>query len=120
MGRKQMNLLQGTLDVLVLSQEPVVPLCLVRAKPIGIMEMRDENEQDDKIIAVAADDPEYNHIRDVSELSPHRLKEVERFFLDYKLLEEKEVSIEKLHGRDEARRVIQESVRLYETEFGAA
>ncbi|MCZ6786243.1 MAG: inorganic diphosphatase [Planctomycetota bacterium] len=105
------------LDVLVLSQEPVVPLCLVRAKPIGIMEMRDEKGKDDKILAVSADDPEYNHIRDVSELSPHRMKEVERFFLDYKLLEDKEVTIEKLYGRDEARRVILEAVRLYEREF---
>ena len=102
---------------LVLSQEPVVPLCLVRAKPIGIMEMRDEKGKDDKILAVSADDPEYNHIRDVSELSPHRMKEVERFFLDYKILEDKEVTIEKLHGRDEARRVILEAVRLYEREF---
>ncbi|MHC4138230.1 MAG: inorganic diphosphatase [Planctomycetota bacterium] len=107
------------LDVLVLSQEPVVPLCLVRARPIGTMEMRDEKGRDDKVIAVSVDDPEYSHFRDVLELSPHRLKEVERFFLDYKQLEDKEVTVEKLYGRDEARRVILESIRLYEAEFGA-
>lgn len=106
------------LDVLVLGQEPVVPLCLVRAKPIGVMEMRDEMGRDDKVIAVSADDPEYNHFRDVLELSPHRLKEVERFFLDYKLLEDKEVTVEKLYGRDEARRVILESVQLYGEKYG--
>ena len=66
---------------------------------------------------VFTDDPEHNHLRDVSELSPHRLQEVERFFLDYKLLEDKEGTIENLYGRDEARRVILESVELYEKEF---
>ena len=47
------------LDVLVLGQAEVVPLCIVRAKAIGVMQMIDQNEEDDKIIAVHVDDPEY-------------------------------------------------------------
>jgi len=77
------------LDVLVLGQEPVVPLCILRAKAIGVMTMVDDKGPDDKIIAIHADDPEYAHYRDISELPPHRLVEVERFFLDYKVLEHK-------------------------------
>src|SRR3954447_19414961 len=71
------------LDVLVLGQEPVTPGVLMRARAIGVMRMRDDKGQDDKIIAVHEDDPEYQDYRDLSELPPHRLVEVERFFLDY-------------------------------------
>ena len=58
------------LDVLVLGDEPVVPQCLMRARAIGVMRMRDDKGQDDKIIAVHVDDAEYSHYRDVSELPP--------------------------------------------------
>src|SRR6266540_1213919 len=68
------------LDVLALGQEPVHPLCLVRCRPIGVITMADEKGQDDKIIAVQSDDPEYNHFRDISELPAHKLKELQRFF----------------------------------------
>src|SRR6188472_3872398 len=64
------------LDVLVLGQEEVVPLAIMFAKPIGVMKMRDQGEEDDKIIAVHAHDPEYNHYTSITELPPHRLTEV--------------------------------------------
>ncbi len=64
------------LDALVLGQEPVVPLCIVRARPIGVMAMTDEKGRDDKIIAVHADDPEYAVYQDIRDLPPHRLKEL--------------------------------------------
>jgi inorganic pyrophosphatase len=103
------------LDVLVLGQEPVVPLCVLRAKAIGVITMRDDKGQDDKIIAVHVDDPEYSHYRDVSELPPHRLKEMQRFFLDYKVLEDKSVDIDDLRGRIDAEHVIRDAIRLYRT-----
>jgi inorganic pyrophosphatase len=102
------------LDVLVLGQEPVVPLCVVRAKAIGIMTMVDDTGPDDKVIAIHADDPEYAHYRHISELSAHRLRELERFFLDYKTLERKRVSIEALRGREDAERVIEAAIALYQ------
>ena len=101
------------LDVLVLGQEPVVPLCVMRALAIGVLSMSDDKGRDDKIIAVHIDDPEYEHYRDTAELPPHRLKELERFFLDYKVLENKIVNIEDLLGRSHAEDAIREAVRLY-------
>jgi inorganic pyrophosphatase len=105
------------LDVLVLGQEPVVPLCVLRARAVGVMGMRDEKGQDDKIIAVHVDDPEFSHYTDISELPPHRLKELERFFLDYKVLEQKVVNVESLQGPAEAERVIHAAVALYRETF---
>jgi inorganic pyrophosphatase len=101
------------LDVLVLGQEPVLPLCILRAKAIGVLTMRDEKGQDDKVIAIHVDDPEYAHYRDIAELPPHRLRELERFFLDYKVLEHKSVNVEQFRGRLEAEHVIRDAARLY-------
>jgi len=101
------------LDVLVLGQEPVVPLCIVRARAIGVLTMSDEKGADDKIVAIHVDDPEYEHYRDIAELPPHRLRELERFFLDYKALENKIVNVEDFRGRREAEDVVRAAVRLY-------
>jgi inorganic pyrophosphatase len=102
------------LDVLVLGQEPVVPLCVLRARAIGVMRMSDDKGQDDKIIAIHVDDPEYADYVDIADLPPHRLRELERFFLDYKVLENKVVNIEAMRGRTDGERVIREAVRLYD------
>ena len=75
------------LDVLVLCQETVVPLTLIHARTIGLMTMIDAGKKDHKIIAVATNDPEYNSYREASEMPPHRLTMLRRFFQDYKLLE---------------------------------
>jgi inorganic pyrophosphatase len=75
--------------------------------------MRDEKGQDDKIIAVHVDDPEYAHYRDVSELSPHRVLELQRFFLDYKVLENKTVDLGALRGHADAEDVVRDAARLY-------
>ena len=103
------------LDVLVLGQEPVVPLCILRARAIGVLTMSDDKGSDDKIIAVHVDDPEYADYRDFSELPRHRLKEIQQFFLDYKVLENKTVDVEHLRGRPDAERVIRDAMRLYES-----
>jgi inorganic pyrophosphatase len=102
------------LDVLVLGQEIVTPLCIMRAKIIGVMRMQDQGEADDKLIAVHADDPEYSHYSSISELSPHRLTEVRRFFEDYKVLEHKKVVVETFFGREEAMAILNEAISLYQ------
>ena len=103
------------LDVLVLGQESVVPLCVMRARAIGVLAMSDDKGRDDKIIAVHVDDPEYEPYRDIAELPPHRLKELERFFLDYKVLEDKVVNVEDLRGHAPAEDIVRETARLYAT-----
>src|SRR3954452_12558708 len=101
------------LDVLVLGQEEVVPAVLMRARAVGVMRMRDDKGQDDKVIAIHLDDPEYENIRHIDELAPHRLRELQRFFLDYKALEEKAVAVDKPLGPDDARAVLTEAAELY-------
>ena len=104
------------LDILVLGQDPVVPLSIMLAKPIGVMKMRDQGEADDKIIAVHANDPEYSHYNSISELPPHRLTEVKRFFEDYKTLENKAVVVEHFLDRDDALKIIIQACEFYKME----
>lgn len=101
------------LDVLLLSQQPLVPLSIARARAIGVIPMSDERGQDDKIIAVHIDDPQFADYHDIGELTPHLRTELKRFFLDYKVLENKQVAIEALKGRHEAEHVVRDAVRLY-------
>jgi len=107
------------LDALVLGQEPVVPLCILRAKAIGVITMRDEKGEDDKIVAIHVDDPDYADYDDVADLPSHRVRELEQFFLDYKSLEGKTVAVEGLRGRAPAEQVIRKAARAYLETFGA-
>lgn len=101
------------LDVLVLCQEPIVPMCIVRCRAIGMFTMRDEKGQDDKIIAIHADDPAYNGYDDISELPKHIVNELKRFFQDYKTLEHKEVVVDDLRGHYDAVNTIRQALALY-------
>lgn len=107
---------QDPLDVLVLGQEPVFPLSIMNAKPIGVMKMTDQDEADDKIIAVHANDPEYSHYQSIQELPPHRLIEVRRFFEDYKVLENKAVVVESFLGPADAVQIVTAAIQLYQQE----
>jgi len=101
------------LDVLVLGQDEVAPQVLMRARAIGVMRMRDDKGQDDKLIAVHIDDPEYEDYRDIKELRPHRLRELQRFFVDYKALEGKSVTVKAPLGPDKARAILEEAFKVY-------
>ena len=101
------------LDVLVLGQQPVVPQVIMRARAIGVMRMRDEKGQDDKIIAVHVDDAEYNPYRDIADLPEHRMRQIERFFLDYKILEGEEVLVDTPLGREAALPILEKSILAY-------
>lgn len=105
------------LDVLVLCQLSVPHLSLMRVRPIGVMPMVDQGEPDDKIIAVAVSDPEYNIYYDVSELPPFKLLMINQFFNDYKTLERKEVRTFKPMGAGHAKRIIGKCVQRYHDHF---
>ena len=101
------------LDALVLGQEPLHPLTIVEARAIGVMRMRDEKGIDDKIVAVSIHDPAVADFTEHSQLPVHVLREMRRFFEDYKVLERKQVLVEDLLGNDDALRIIHEALELY-------
>ena len=104
------------LDILVYCQEAIQPLAIMRAKVIGVMKMRDDKGEDDKLIAVHADDPEYADYADVSEMPTHRMRELRRFFEDYKALENKRVLVSEPQGRREGLRALRDAMKLYQQE----
>lgn len=105
------------LDILVISQIDIVPMCLVSAKIIGVMRMLDNGEADDKIIAVASGDPSVNHINDISELPQHFVSELRNFFEDYKKLEKKTVVVEDFLNKEVALEILRSSIDFYNETF---
>jgi inorganic pyrophosphatase len=102
------------LDVLVLCQEAVQPLALIKARAIGLMTMIDSGASDDKVIAVATNDPEFNHYVEANELPSHRLLVLKRFFQDYKQLEGKQVQVEDIRPAYAAANVIEKALANYQ------
>ncbi len=101
------------MDVLVLCQETVVPLTIMHARTIGIMTMIDCGKKDHKVIAIATDDPEYNHYHEATEMPPHKLAQLRRFFVDYKQLEGKSVEVDEIQPAAAAYQVIEDSLQRY-------
>lgn len=105
------------LDILVLSQIEVVPLCIVPAKVIGVMRMLDQGEADDKIIAVAQHDMSWNHYNDISELPDHFKNEIQNFFEDYKKLEHKTVKVRDFMDKTVAQEIVRQAIVDYKVKF---
>ena len=106
------------LDVLLICAEPLEPLTLVRAYPIGVITMIDNNRNDEKIIAIPFNDPNYNMYKDISELPVHIFEEMRHFFSVYKNLEHTETTVEQVNPRTDAIKVIQQSIADYDKTFG--
>lgn len=102
------------LDALVLGQDAVAPMTIVAVRPIGVMHMRDQGKADDKVLAVSANDPAFSHISDLAHVPTNLLLEIRRFFIDYKVLEEKTVEVEPFDGRERALAVIRKAFADYE------
>ena len=108
------------LDILVLTSLPVQPLCLMQARVIGVMQMIDSGDADDKIIAVAANDPSMNHYNNIEELPKHFFDELRHFFEEYKKLENKTVVVEEFGDKATALKVIQDAIDFYRENFRQA
>jgi inorganic pyrophosphatase len=105
------------LDILVLCSESIASLCLVQATVIGNMQMIDNGEKDDKIIAVATKDPSVNHIKDIDELPQHFFNVLKNYFENYKVLENKIVEIDDFQNKETAYKVIEDSITMYKNHF---
>lgn len=105
------------LDIVVLTQVTVVPRCLVPSKVIGVMQMIDRGEADDKIIAVAEQDPSVSHLADVKDLPEHLRAELKHFFENYKTLENKTVIVDEFLSKEHAMKIIDTSIRYYQENF---
>ena len=109
------------LDVLVLCSETILPMTLVECKPIGVLNMIDNNSKDEKIIAVPINDPNYNTYNDITDLPKHRFDEIRHFFQVYKTLEDdKETAATEIYGAEKAKEVVQLCIESYVLDFQLA
>jgi len=105
------------LDIMVITSQPVQAMCLMQAKVIGVMQMIDSGDADDKIIAVAAKDPSVNYYNNIEELPKHFFDELRHFFEEYKRLENKTVVVEEFGDKARALEIIQDGIDFYKENF---
>jgi inorganic pyrophosphatase len=105
------------LDVLLLCSEPLEPLTLVRAYPIGVISMIDNGRNDEKIIAIPFNDPTYNQYTNIDQLPSHLFDEMRHFFSVYKNLENKTTAVNEVSNRDEAIKIIKAAIDSYIENF---
>lgn len=101
------------LDVLVLCSESIVPLTLVRCYPIGVISMKDNGRNDEKIVCIPFNDPTYNSYTDISQLPKHIYDEMSHFFRVYKELEGKETVVNEVSGAEKAKEIIRAALESY-------
>jgi len=105
------------LDILIISSMTIQPMCIVEAKVIGVMQMLDGGEGDDKIIGVAANDPAINYYENIEELPKHFFNELRHFFEQYKVLEKKTVKVEEFGNKQQALGIIKDAMESYNKLF---
>lgn len=105
------------LDVILLTTYPLYPGILVQARPVAVMWMTDGGDGDDKIIAVPKDDPRFEYVKDLGDVNKHTIKEIQHFFETYKAIEDKEVKVSGVDGREKALEVVNEGLKMYNEKF---
>ncbi|WP_456454081.1 inorganic diphosphatase [Methanopyrus sp.] len=106
------------LDILVIMQDSTFPGCVIEARPIGLMKMLDDSDQDDKVLAVPTEDPRFKDVKDLDDVPKHLLDEIAHMFSEYKRLEGKETEVLGWEGADAAKEAIVHAMELYEEEHG--
>ncbi|HEY9768774.1 MAG TPA: inorganic diphosphatase [Coleofasciculaceae cyanobacterium] len=101
------------LDGMVIMDEPTFPGCVIAARPIGMLEMIDGGDRDEKILCVPAEDPRYNEVKSLKDLAPHRLEEIAEFFRTYKNLEKKVTEIQGWKDVDAVTPLVEECIKAY-------
>lgn len=105
------------LDVLIMCQETIMPMCIVECKPLGVLIMVDNDEKDEKIIAVPTGDPSMEIYSDISQLPKHNFEEMQHFFEVYKSLEGKNTYVDSIKGHEEAENIIFACLEAYKEEY---
>ncbi|RMF05724.1 inorganic diphosphatase [Candidatus Woesearchaeota archaeon] len=105
------------LDIIIISNFPVYPGTIVQARPIGLIDMYDGKERDDKIIAVHATDPRFDRYTTVKDVPSHMLLEIKHFFETYKELQNKKVRVLSIKGLPQAKKCIVRGLKLYRQKF---
>jgi inorganic pyrophosphatase len=103
------------LDVIILSTYPIAPGILVEARPVGILEMIDDGESDDKVIAVPINDRRWDEVKDIGDVNKHTLREIAHYLENNKKLKSKpvEIKIGEFKGRAEAEAAFERGKKLY-------
>lgn len=104
------------LDIMVMTNSPVFPGCLLETRPLGVLIMSDEHGMDEKVLSVPLKNPNYEQYQTLDDVSPHFLKEIVHFFEAYKHLEGKEVNVQRWGTREEAHEIIKKCYDTYQKE----
>lgn len=107
------------LDVVILTTYPLAPGILVRVRPVAVMDMTDSGDSDAKVIAVPEEDPRWDNVKDLADVNPHTVKEIEHFYGTYKKLQNKEVTVHGWQGAAAAKEAFEKSVAQYAAKYPA-
>lgn len=105
------------LDVVVLTTYPLVPGVMVHVRPVAIIHMVDGGDSDAKIVGVPLEDPRFENVQDLADINKHTLREIEHFFLTYKNLQNKTVTIDGIEGKAEAEAAFEKGLKLYADKY---
>lgn len=106
------------LDIITLTSHPLYPMTLTKARVVGVLRMIDNDEKDDKIVAVYNDDPRYEEIQDIEDIPKHLIEELKHFFETYKHLQGKECKILEVLGKDDALKDVERAMKMYGEKYG--
>jgi inorganic pyrophosphatase len=109
---------EDPLDAMVCVSEPTFPGCLIEVKPIALFRMEDDKGIDDKVLCVPLQDPSWNTLEELDDISKQLRDEITHFFSVYKDLEQKKVKVDGWYSRQDALKEIEASRKRFQEEGG--